>query len=107
MDEPMFFGGSAFINARRVAPYEVIAFIGGKECGRAQSMGFLHGDFAGFSMNIASNTMQQGCGIPDAELLITVNGQEVNKKYRWRPGFYQDSSETLVLAQISPDTSAA
>ena len=67
---------------------EVIAYIGGKECGRGQS--FLLPD-AGptFIVTVAAAAEQPGCGAPGTPVTLTLNGRPMNDMVDWQPGFAQ------------------
>jgi hypothetical protein len=67
---------------------DVIAYIGGKECGRGQSI-LLPDAGPTFIVTVASDATQPGCGKPGAPTTLTVNGREMNDKVDWQPGFQQ------------------
>lgn len=88
VSEAMLLGGGVWIDARP-ASGEVIALIGGIECGRGQS-GVLHGgDPPTFLIEIASDAERPGCGTAGASVTIVVNGRVVNETVVWAPGYQQ------------------
>lgn len=97
IDDPMSLGGSVFVDATQPSEYEVIAYIDGLECGRAQSFRPLHSDGPMFGMTIASDAQIDGCGKPGDEVTLTVNGREVNRPYEWQPGWRPSTSVTLIV----------
>lgn len=86
--DPMVIGGDLWVDARPVIG-EVMAFIGGQECGRGQSIRLAAeppSPIPFFTLEIASDAAQPGCGIPGAEVSITIDGRSVNDTVLWRPG---------------------
>ena len=84
----MVIGGVLWVDARP-AIGEVIAHIGGVECGRGESFLLADGGLPTLYVEVASAAGQPGCGTPGAPVLITVNGRAMNEAVEWRPGFQQ------------------
>jgi hypothetical protein len=89
--EAMIVGGTLWVDARP-ATGEVLAFIGGKQCGRGQS-GRLQSEppdpVNTFVIVIASDSAEPGCGVPGAPVTISVDGREMNDRIPWQPGSQQ------------------
>jgi hypothetical protein len=89
--EAMLVGGTLWVDARP-ATGEVLAFIGGKQCGRGQS-GRLPSEppdpVNTFVIAIASDSAEPGCGVPGAPVTISVDGREMNDRIPWQPGSQQ------------------
>jgi len=86
--DTMFLGGTLWVDARPVEGV-VIAYIGGRECGRGKSFTLPDSGGPSFLVTVASDGDQPGCGRPGAEINMTVNGLAVNDPVSWQPGFQQ------------------
>jgi len=90
-DEPMILGGTLWVDARP-AVGEVLAFINGAQCGRGQS-GILPSEppsaVSTFVIQVESDSTQPGCGVPGAQVTLTVSGRAMNDSIPWQPGFQQ------------------
>ncbi len=89
--DAMIVGGTLWVDARP-ATGEVLAFINGKQCGRGTS-GLLQSDppsaISTFVIQVDADRAHPGCGVPGAEVTLTVNGRAMNDPVPWRPGFQQ------------------
>lgn len=87
--DDMWIGGSAWVDARP-AVGEVLAFVNGNQCGKAQA-GRIQSDppspVSSFAVRIASDATQAGCGEPGAVVTITINGRPFNNPIVWQPGY--------------------
>lgn len=89
--DAMIVGGTLWVDARP-AVGEVLALIGGKECGHGQS-GRMQSEppssIAEFVIVIASDGEEPGCGVPGAPITITLDGRAMNDTISWQPGYQQ------------------
>jgi hypothetical protein len=82
----MFLGGSLWTDAEQPAG-EVLAFIDGVQCGDGQQ-GLLPDSFSpSFTLIVRSDSEQAGCGVPGAEVTVTLNGRAMNERVAWQSGF--------------------
>ena len=86
--DTMWLGGSVWVNAR-LASGDVVAYIAGKECGRAKTMTLPDSYGPEFLITIASDRDQPGCGTPGAEISMTINDLALNDRVIWQPGMRQ------------------
>jgi hypothetical protein len=90
----MLVGGTLWVDARPVQG-QVLAFIDGKQCGRGQSFrpNAEPPDPIGmFTIMIATDSDEPGCGVPGVPVTISVNGREMNERIPWQPGWQQPMS---------------
>lgn len=86
--EAMGFGGVIWVDARPAAG-EIVAYINGQVCGRGRTFSERspHPDpFPFFTVEIASDALQSGCGTPGSPVMITINGRALNDNVVWEPG---------------------
>lgn len=86
--DSMIVGGGLWVDGKSVVG-DVIAYVGGKECGRGRSLRLPDGGLPDFVLRIASDAEQPGCGIPGALVTITANGRAMDDAVVWQPGFQQ------------------
>ncbi len=86
VSEAMMLSGSIWVDARPVTG-EVLAFVGGRQCGKGKSVQLMHGSLPIFGVEVASAAGTPGCGVPGVEVTISVDGRAMNETVLWAAGF--------------------
>ncbi len=87
-DDAMFIGGLLWVDGT-TPEGEVIAYIGGKECGRGKSFTLPGGGFPTLLIVVPSEAQQLGCGTTGAQVTLAINGRAMEGPIDWQPGFQQ------------------